>query len=234
MVSTRASRCVARSTKRPHHHQEFPMKMFVSAALALFAAAPVLASTTPFLVDFEKNWDYSNGDVNGYYSGGTAADASFGANLGVAFVNVSGLSNDADFTYYSGAPSPQGTAYAHTFAATDQAFMNVSAGVENALQFYYSSPVAVIGAIKAYDGLNGTGTLLGTFDLTANTTAATYDNWTPVQFTFAGTAKSFDLTASANVVGLDNISAVPEADSLMMMLAGAALLGGVAMRRRCA
>lgn len=208
------------------------MKMIVSAALALFAAAPVLASTSPFLVDFEKNWDYSNGDVNGYYSGGTAADASFGANLGVAFVNVSGLSNDADFTYYSGAPSMQGTAYAHTFAATDKAFINVSAGVENALQFYYSSPTAVVGAVKAYDGLNGTGTLLGTFDLSANTAGPTYDNWTPVQFTFSGTAKSFDLTASANVVGLDNISAVPEADSWMMMLAGGALLGGVAMRRR--
>ncbi len=207
------------------------MKMIVSAALALFAAAPVLASSSPFLVDFEKNWDYSNGDVNGYYNGGTAADASFGANLGVAFVNVSGLSNDADFTYYGGAPSAQGTAYAHTFALTDQAFMNVAAGVEGALQFYYSSPTAVIGAVKAYDGLNGTGTLLGTFDLSANTTGA-YDNWTPVQFTFAGTAKSFDLTASANVVGLDNISAVPEADSLMMMLAGGALLVGVAMRRR--
>jgi hypothetical protein len=108
----------------------------------------------------------------------------------------------------------------------------VSAGVENALQFYYSSPTAVVGAVKAYDGLNGTGTLLGTFDLSANTAGPNYDNWTPVQFTFSGTAKSFDLTASANVVGLDNISAVPEADSWMMMLAGGALLGGVAMRRR--
>ena len=207
-------------------------KMFVSAALALLAAAPTLASATEFLVDFEKNWDYSNGDVNGYYSGGTAADASFGANLGVSFVNVSGLSNDANFTYYTGAPSAQGTAYAHTFAATDQAFMNVEAGVVGALQFYYSSPQAVVAAVKAYDGLNGTGTLLGTFDLTANTAAATYDNWTPVQFTFTGTAKSFDLTAGANVVGLDNISAVPEADSLLMMLAGGSLLLGVANRRR--
>ncbi len=208
------------------------MKMIVSAALALFAAAPALASTSEFLVDFEKNWDYSNGDVNSYYSGGTAADASFGANLGVSFVNVSGLSNDADFTYYTGAPSPLGTAYAHTFAVTDQAFINVAAGVDIALQFYYSSPTAVIGAVKAYDGLNGTGALLGTFDLAANTAGPTYDNWTPVQFTFAGTAKSFDLTASANLVGLDNISAVPEADSLMMMLSGGALLAGVAMRRR--
>ena len=207
-------------------------KMLVSAALALFTTAPALAATSGFLVDFEKNWDYSNGDVNGFYSGGTAADASFGTNLGVSFVNVSGLSNDADFTYYAGAPSSQGTAYAHTFAATDQAFMNVDAGVVGELKFYYSSPQAVTGAVKAYDGLNGTGTLLGTFDLSANTAAATYDTWTPVTFAFTGTAKSFDLTASANVVGLDNISAVPEADSLLMMLAGGSLLLGVANRRR--
>lgn len=156
-------------------------------------------------------------------------------NLGVSFVNVSGLSNDSTFTYYSGAPSPLGTAYAHTFAPEDRAFMNVSAGVDSALSFFYSSPLGVLGAVRAYSGLNGSGTLLGTFNLAANASDA-YDAWTSVTFAFNGTARSFDLTGAANVVGLDNISAaaapVPEPSTVMLMLAGGAAMLRVATRRR--
>ena len=198
------------------------MKLMSAAALALLAAAPTLASAS-FLVDFEKSWDYSNGEVDGYYSGGSAADNSTGPNLGVSFVGVSGLSNDPSFTYYSGAPSPQGVGYAHTASVGDMAYMNVGLGVYRALSFYYSSPSDALGAIKAYTGLNGTGTLLGSFDLVAN--SAAYDIWTPVTFTFNGAARSFDLSGSANVVALDNISAVPEPGSaLLVLLAGGALL----------
>jgi hypothetical protein len=221
----------ARRHDPQHHHQEFPMKMIPALALALCASAPAFASTTGFVVDFEKNWDYNNGDVNNYYSGGAAADGSSGVDLGVSFTNVSGLSNDASFTYYAGAPSMQGTAYAQTFAPEDQAFMNVAAGVDSHLSFYYSSPTAVSGAVKAYAGLNGTGALLGTFDLAAND-SGTYGTWTPVTFTFTGTAQSFDLTASANMVALDNISAVPEVDSLTMSMLGASMLLALRRRRR--
>lgn len=194
------------------------------AALALFAAVATSSSAASFTIDFEKSWDYGS-DVNGYYSGGTADDGSSGANLGVAFVGVSGLSNDADFTYYAGAPSMQGVAYAHTFADTDVAFMNVASGVAGGLSFSYASLSAATGAIKAYSGLNGSGTLLGSVDLAANNTDS-YDHWTAVTFNFAGTAQSFDLTRSANNVALDNISAVPEPTSaLLMLMGGLSLLG---------
>lgn len=200
-----------------------------AAALAMFATAPAFASS-PFLVDFEKNWDYNNGDVNAYYAGGTAADGTTGANLGVSFVNVSGLSNDSAFTYYTNAPSPLGTAYAHTFAPGDTAFMNVSAGVDNALLFHYSSSTAVSGAIKAYSGLNGTGSLLGTFNVAGN--SGDYSTWTSATFAFTGTARSFDLTASANGVAFDNISAVPEPETFAMLLSGLGLMGFMARRRK--
>ena len=98
------------------------------AALALLAAAPAFAATAPLAVDFEADWAYGT-DVNDFYNGGSASDGSTGgANLGVSFVNVSGLSNDANFTYYTGAPSAQGVAYAH-----DTAYMNVDAGVQGGL-----------------------------------------------------------------------------------------------------
>lgn len=202
------------------------MKLFVAAAVALLAAAPAFSSTVGFQVNFEKKWDFANGDVEGYYNGGTAADGTKGPNAGVSFVNVSGLSNDADFTYYTNAPSMLGTAYAHTFALSDRAFINVAGGVSNALSFFYSSPLSVVGAFRAFSGLNGTGILLGTFDLTANDKTG-YDTWTLSRFAFNGIAESFDITASANAVALDNISAtaVPEPATFMLMLAGVAAVG---------
>ncbi len=201
------------------------MKLSRVAALALLAMAPALAAASSFVVDFEHPWNYGS-DVNGYYAGGTADDGTAGVNWGVSFVNVTGLSNDADFTYYAGAPSPVGTAYAH-----DNAYMNVGAGVDGNLSFFYSTPIAVTGAIKAYSGLNGTGALLGTFDLGANS-GESYDTWNSVTLRFDGVAQSFDFTGSANVVGFDNISAVPETASMAMMLGGMALLAGLARRRR--
>lgn len=201
------------------------MKLSHVAAAALVALAPAFAGASSLVIDFEHAWNYGS-DVNGYYGGGTADDGMSGPDLGVTFVNMSGLSNDAAFTYYSGAPSPLGTAYAH-----DTAYMNVGAGVNGSLSFFYSTPVAVAGAIKAYSGLDGTGSLLGTFDLAANSSDL-YDTWSNATLHFDGIAQSFDFTGSDNLVGFDNISAVPEAGSPAMLLAGAALLAGATRRRR--
>ena len=202
------------------------MKLLLAAAIGLCAglsATPALA-TPGFSVNFETAWAYGT-DVNGYYNGGTASDGTSGANLGVQFVNVTGLSNDSSFTYYSNAPSPLGVAYAH-----DTAYINIASGLGNALRFFYSSPVDVIGAIRAYSGLNGMGTLLGTFDLLANA-GSDYATWTPELFKFAGVARSFDLSRSADFVAFDNIAAVPEPETLLLLLAGGAT-ALVASRRK--
>ena len=203
------------------------MKLSSVAAIALLSATPVFAAAPAFLVDFEKHWDYANGAVDGYYSGGSAADGSTGSNLGVAFVGVSGLSNDIAFTYYSHAPSPLGVAYVFDSSA----FINVAAGVADTLYFSYASPATVTGAIKAYAGANGSGAQLGSIDLAANSGTG-YDVWTAKAFSFSGTALSFDLGASANVVALDNVSSVPEASSLLMLLLGGAAVLRLGSRRR--
>lgn len=215
----------------------------IACALAINAiiATPAFAAAPGFLLDFERNWDYGS-DVAEYYNGGTAYNVGSplvgvtGNNYGVSFTSdnssaLLGISNDAFFNYYNNAPSTLGTA-----SPFGTVFMNVAAGVDSFLSFYYASPDAVIGAVKAYSGLNGTGTLLGSFDLQANNPLATYDTWTKVNFQFTGTALSFDFSASSSVVGFDNISnissPVPEADSYALMLAGLGLMGFVVKRRK--
>ena len=185
-------------------------------ALALGLASPAFASTS-FLVDFEKTWGYGQPVDNTY-----AAD-------GVTFTNVLGLSNDANFTYYGNAPSPLGVAYAQLDGITNTtAYMNVAGGVDGQLSFYFSNPTGISVDVKAYAGLNGTGTLLGTVTLASN--GSDYSNWTATTFSFNGSAQSFDLTGTAAGVALDNISTVPEPSSLALVLAGGVLL--VARRRR--
>lgn len=189
--------------------------------LAIFASSPAFASTE-FMVDFENTWAFDQ-DVDDYYNGGA------GGNLGVSFVNVVGFSNDGVSVGYSNAPSMQGIAYAY-----DTAFMNVAAGVNNMLSFYYSSSVDVTDAIKAYSGLNGSGTLLGSLDLTANTAGPfDYDVWTQAAFNFNGTAMSFDLSGiAANYVAFDNVSAVPVPAAFWMLGSGLAVMGAANRRRK--
>jgi len=196
------------------------MKLFPALSMVLaIAAAPAIASAAPVLVDFEHQWQYGDTVDNVY------------ASSGVTFSNVLGLSNDIDFNYYTNAPSAVGVAQAQLDGVVNTAaYMNVAAGVDGSIAFYYSSPADVLGAVKAYSGLNGTGDLLGTYDLVANATS--YDVWTPTTFHFTGIARSFDLTGSANVVGLDNISlsAVPEPESYALALMGLGVIGLIGRR----
>lgn len=199
------------------------MKHLVAAALAFSVAGPALAGPG-FSVDFEKAWDYGT-EVAGYYAGGTASDGTSGPDMGTAFTGFSGLSNDAFFTYYDNAPSMQGVAY--VFDATGS-FLNVAAGAYN-LSLYYSATENVIGAVRAYSGLNGTGTLLGTLDLVANGTA--FDTWQQVSVAFNGVAQSFDFSNAANLgIAFDNISAIPEPGVVGLLAIGA--LAAIARRRR--
>jgi len=200
------------------------LKLISIAAAALFGAAPAFAAT-PFLVDFESAW-----------GAGTPVDNTYSA-IGVTFTNLLGLSNGdglgslADGSYYANAPSPVGIAFAQLDGVTNTtAFMNVAGGVANTLSFYYSSPEAVSGAIKAYSGVNGQGTLLGSFDLTA--TDSSYSVWQQATFSFTGEALSFDLTPTAGIAAFDNIAAVPEPEAFAFMLAGLGLMGAVIRRKQ--
>jgi len=208
------------------------MKLHRLAALAWFAAAPVLAAPVGFNLTFEKTWDYFT-DVAGYYNGGTAGDGTSGPNAGVSFSNVYAISNDALGPYFANAPSPLGVVTPFVFLDGERAFMNVADSVGAALTFFYSSPTAIVGAIRAYSGVNGTGTLLGTIDLAANS-STDYDVWSQVTFAFNGFASSFEFTNASSIAAFDNISAVavPEPETMVLLAMGGAAALCLRGRRR--
>lgn len=201
------------------------MISLAAAAAAAFSTAPALAAS--FTIDFEQNWEY-----------GAAVDSTYASQgVFVSFSNVFGLSNGdglgplVDGSYYANAPSPMGVAYVYIDNLdSNQAFMNVAGGgMEGGLSFFYSSPSAATGAIKAFSGLNGTGSFLGSFDFAA--TDSDYSTWQQGTFMFSGVAQSFDLTV-AQGAALDNISAVPEPESFALLLAGMGLVGAAVRRQR--
>lgn len=190
-------------------------------ALALGLASPAFAAT-PLAVDFEKTWAFGDEVANTY------------AASGVSFTNVLGLSNGDGLggldngDYYAGAPSMQGVAYVQLDGVTNTtAYMNVDAGVQGALSFFYAGTGSF--TINAYSGLNGTGSLVGSVTLSGT---GGYDSWKQSLLGITGSAQSFDLSGANGVAALDNLSAVPEPSSVALLLAGGALLTAAARRRR--
>ena len=96
--------------------------------------------------------------------------------------------------------------------------MNVLNGFDTGFSFFYTSSRA--GTVTIYDGLDGTGTVLGTVaivsqhdDCGSGDPNGSFSCWAPVGVTFSGTAFSVNFGGVANQTGFDNItlgSDVPE------------------------
>jgi hypothetical protein len=194
------------------------MKTLLLSAVAagLMATAPAFAATT---IDFDGPASFDS--IADYYAG-----------LGVDFgLDALAIQNDFD-TYFSNSPSNVGVM---TAVGADAA-MNVAAGFTGTASFFYSSLEAV--TVGVYSGLNGTGTLLGSFELSANADLGCSDsafcNWTETSLSFNGVAKSIAFGAAADVAGFDNvtISAVPEPSQAIMLALGLSVIGARSLRRR--
>src|SRR5256885_10708513 len=96
------------------------------------------------------------------------------------------------------------------FLNANNAVLNFSAGFTTGFSFFYTSSTAA--TVNVYDGLNGTGNLLGSLNLNAqfnqNCTGdpnGQFCNWTAVGVAFSGTARSIDFGGTANQTGFDDI-----------------------------
>lgn len=207
---------------------------------ALVAAASV-AQAAPFTLTFEGAGNQAN--LNNFYNGGTDSQGNSGTNYGVQFGSnaLSIIDSDAGG---SGNFANEPSASTIMFFLTGSAVLNYGAGFDTGFSFYYSSSQAA--SVNVYDGLNATGTLLGSISLLAQNASnscqgdpyGTYCNWSIGSLAFSGMAKSIDFGGTVNQVGYDNITfgsvtpAVPEPESYALMLAGLGLMGAVARRRK--
>lgn len=195
----------------------------------------------------------TNESVLNFYNGGTGSMGSAGPNLGVAFDSSALAIIDSDAAGGSAnianEPSPSTVVY---WVSGTSFTMNVAAGFDTGYAFFYSSSVPVTATI--YDGLNGTGTVLGTVNGPAQHNGnscvgdpnGVFCNWTELGVAFSGVARSVVYTGVANQTAFDNITfgsasaTAPSAQSIptlsewgLFILSALIALGAVfGMRRR--
>ena len=194
----------------------------ISAALVLCAAVPAFAATVPVTLDFESATSFASIDT-------------LYAPQGIVFTgDALGLdNNDGLGPYFSNAPSGN---VAMTAVGAD-ATMNVAAGFEGAFGFFYSSSALIADGVQVWSGLDGTGSLLASFDLAANAQGGgcsdtAYCNFNNLSTMLAGVGRSVTFGNAAFEVVFDNVSVsvIPEPGTALLLALG--LAGLLATRRR--
>lgn len=212
---------------------------FVVAALS--AGGVVAQPVDVFTLDFEGLADVEM--VQDFYNGGTSQLGNTGTNFGVSFTGNALSIIDSDLGgsgNFANEPSESTVLF---YQAGGSTVMNVAAGFDTAFSFFYSTnSFAQTGSnafVTVYDGVNGTGNVLGSIVLEDNVDGTqdmgdptgVFDTWTAIGVNFAGVARSVDFGGSANQVAFDDVTfgriiPAPGAASL------AALAGLAASRRR--
>jgi hypothetical protein len=213
------------------------MKLFKIAVATAVIMTALPTSASVVMLDFEGMQSYEN--VGDFYNGGA------GANYGVS-VGAGGWAwNSSDVPgVWANEPSPEGILMFLGRTPADS-FINYSAGFTTGFSFFYTS--LQTGSVSVYDGLSGTGNVLGTIALAAQdnvgcTETPNFCNWTNVGVSFSGTALSVSFADVTELnVGFDNVTfgsavasvaAVPEPETYALMLAGLAVVGAAARRRQ--
>ena len=207
------------------------MKLIPAAAIALLAATPVFTASA-LTIDFETVTSFAS--IAEYYNGGADSEGNIGPAFGVSFGgDALGLMNGDPDPFFSNAPTPLGVLAPVGPAST----MNVAEGLADAVSFFYSSASAVTNGVQVWSGLDGTGSVLASFDLAANAQAggcssSAFCNFDRLSGAFSGLARSVSFGNAANAAAFDNITvtAVPEPSVVLLLSLGAA--GLLAARRR--
>lgn len=158
------------------------------------------------VLDFEGLGNSDN--ILGFYSGGTSSQGFSGPDYGIEF-SANALSIITNLAGGTGNFSNNPSGVTILFFLTGQPYMNVPAGFDTGLSFYYSA-YQFSGSLEIYDDLNGTGNLLASAFLPANGTDPslpnTYNIWDIVSVPFDGVAKSVVFGGVENQIGFDDVT----------------------------
>lgn len=198
------------------------MKRFALATLAIAtttAAVPAFAGI--ITLDFENAPSFAS--IGNTYA---ASGVRFGGDA-LGLVN-DGTGSGTNGEFFTHAPSPVGV----MFVAGSDGAMNVDGGFYG-FSFFYSSADVLADAVQVWSGLDGTGTRLASFGLTANATTGCSDSafchWDMLGTSLNSVAHSVTFSPAA-AAAFDNISVVPEPGSAL--LAGLGLTALLVLRRR--
>lgn len=228
------------------------LSLLASAGLALAAASSAQAAVVS--LDFEGiNATYPSGFafIKEFYNGGTSSDGTTGTNYGVSFgsnaqaICLNSTTVDCSNTSRGGVGDPASQQGGLFFLDGSETYLNFAAGFDTGFSFNYVS-LSFSGSVLVYDGLNGTGNVLASLDLSPNAGScsgygAQFCPFSPTGVTFAGIGRSIAFGGVADQIVFDDITfgsatpgpvnPVPEPATWAMMIGGFALAGG-AMRRR--
>jgi len=223
------------------------------AVLATVVAGATTAQAAVVSLNFEGvNATYPSGfaQILNFYNGGLSSDSTSGTNYGVSFSsNALALClNDATTVCSNtsrGGLAPGSDKGALFFLSGNSTVLDYSAGFTTGFSFNYSQIAQNGGAVNVWDGLGATGTLLGTINLGVTPSgcagySGAYCPFAPIGVSFGGTAKSIEFVGVANFVVFDDVTfgsatpgpGVPEPASWALMIAGFAMVGTAARRRR--
>jgi len=218
------------------------MKKFIVPLLfSIFSAS---ASAAVVTLNFEGI--ASNAPVNNFYNGG--AGDNYGVQFGSTALGI--IDSDAGGTApIANEPSPNTALAFTTLSGVSNPYLTVATGFDTGFSFFYSSSQAA--SIYLYDGVDGTGNLLGSLTLVAQSAGngcagdpnGRFCNWSQVGLSFNGVAKSIYFGETLNFTVFDNVTLggnltavpptpVPEPKTYAMLLAGLGLIGFSVRRRK--
>lgn len=211
-------------------------------ALSTCVLAVDRANAQTILLNFEGLKDTEQ--ILNFYNGGTGSLGSSGINYGVSFSSNSlAIVQGAPGSNIGGLPTPVTGAF---FLSGSANTMNVANGFSTSLSFSYSAPFQP-GVVRIYDGLNATGSLLGSINLPKTPNGASVPGcngknfcpFQPIGLAFNGIAKSVDFSGTVNQIVFDDIkftlaptTTVPEPTSVIGLLAISALGAGSVLQRK--
>lgn len=211
-------------------------KTLLALSTALLASSAMAA---PVVLDFEGIGDQAA--ILDFYNGGTDSQGNSGVNYGISFGEYSlGLIDQDAGGTGNIANEPSGDTV--MFFLVGSAILNNAAGFDTGFSFFYSA--AYDATVNVYSGLNGTGTLLGSINLTAQHNdgcsgdpTGDFCNYSVAGLGFAGTAHSIDFVGTTNYVVFDNITfgavtPVPEPGTWAMLGTGLLGLAGLGRHAR--